>query len=219
MTEKQKELVKKAFAKNPVMSTLEDDEALFSDAGFTLCTYGSGEVIFTPSSYKKAFAVVVSGSINVSKDSGQSHLVMKKTVVGGGFGAAALFGNTGEYASTVTAMDKNTTVAMIDEEAMIRLMVREPQVSIAYISFLSDRIRYLNTRIDTFASGSAGIRLIRFLLAESPCEISMQRLSEVLGVSRVTLYREMEKLEDSGAVAREGKRILVTDKRLLENLL
>jgi CRP-like cAMP-binding protein len=219
MTEKQKELVKKAFAKNPVMSTLKDVEALLSDPGFTLCTYSSGEVIFTPSSYKKAFAVVASGSINVSKDSGQSRIVMKKTVAGGGFGAAALFGNTGEYASTVTAMEKNTVVAMIDEEAMIRLMGREPHVSIAYISFLSDRIRYLNTRIDTFASGSAGTRLIRFLLAESPCEISMQRLSEVLGVSRVTLYREMEKLEESGAVAREGKHILVTDKRLLENLL
>jgi len=84
---------------------------------------------------------------------------------------------------------------------------------------LSDRIRYLNSKIDSFASGNAINRLAKFLLAESPCEISMQSLSQVLGISRVTLYREMEKLESAGAVKREGKRLYVTDKHLLEKII
>jgi CRP-like cAMP-binding protein len=139
--------------------------------------------------------------------------------VGGGFGAAALFGNVEKYASTITATAKNTQIAMISEAAMKRLMIREPDVAVAYIGFLSDRIRYLNSKIDSFASGNASCRLAKFLLAEAPCEVSMQRLSQILGISRVTLYREMEKLESAHAVERNGKYIRVTDKKILEKIL
>ena len=192
---------------------------MLADEGFRLCTYKSGENVFTPESYEKSFGVVVSGSVSISKGNRASSVLMKKTSVGGGFGAAALFGNVLQYASTIRATSSQTTVALISEAAMVRLIEREPKIAISYIGFLSDRIRYLNSKIDTFATGNAGQRLIRFLLAEAPCEISMQGLSQLLGVSRVTLYREMEKLEQADLVKRDGKCICVADKELLEKNL
>lgn len=219
ITQKTQTLLDEAFSVNFVLSRLKDKEALYSDEGFEIRTYPSAQVIFTPDNYQSAFAVVISGSVLISKDNDTSVVVMKKTGVGGCFGAAALFGNVERYASTITAASKNTKVAMISEPAMRRLMVREPEVALAYIGFLSDRIRYLNDKIDSFASGSASCRLARFLLAEAPCEISMQRLSQILGVSRVTLYREMEKLENAKVVMRNGKYIRVTNKELLEKIL
>lgn len=219
ISERKRMALSEAFAANAVLCKLQDKEALYSDPGFEIRAFTSGQVIFSPDDYQNAFAVVIKGSVLVSKENDGSCVVMKKTGVGGGFGAAALFGNVGRYASTITAASRITEIAMISEEAMKKLLVREPDVAVSYIGFLSDRIRYLNAKIDSFASGSAGNRLVKFLLAESPCEISMQRLSQILGVSRVTLYREMEKLENAGVVKRDGKYICITNKELLENFL
>lgn len=219
ISERKRMALCEAFAANAVLCKLQDKEALYSDPGFEIRAFSSGQVIFSPDDYQNAFAVVIKGSVLVSKENDGSCVVMKKTGVGGGFGAAALFGNVGRYASTITAASRVTEIAMISEEAMKKLLMREPDVAVAYIGFLSDRIRYLNAKIDSFASGSAGNRLAKFLLAESPCEISMQRLSQILGVSRVTLYREMEKLENAGAVKRDGKYICITNKESFEKFL
>ena len=217
--EKKQAMIFEAFDANPVLKSVKDRQALLDDAGFEVRTYSSGKVIFSPIDYQNAFAVVIKGSVIVSKGSESSPVVMKKTGVGGGFGAAALFGNVGTYASTITSAARDTQVAMIFEDAMKKLILREPDVAIAYIGFLSDRVRYLNFKLDSFASGNAINRLAKFLLAEAPCEVSMQALSRVLGVSRVTLYREMDKLVSAGVVTREGKVLCVTDKHLLEKFL
>lgn len=219
ISDKKQAALYEAFAANPVLCKVQNKDVLVSDIGFEIRSFSSGQVIFSPDNYENAFAVVIKGSVLVSKGDSASAVVMKKTGVGGGFGAAALFGNVGKYASTITAASRVTEIAMISEDAMKKLLVREPEVAVAYIGFLSDRIRYLNSKLDSFATGSAGARLAKFLLAESPCEISMQRLSQILGVSRVTLYREMEKLENAGVVKREGKYICITSKELLEKFL
>lgn len=219
ISERKRAILSQAFSANPVLCKVQDRDALIKDDGFEIREFSSGQTIFSPDNYENAFAVVVKGSVLVSKGEGGSPVVMKKTGVGGGFGAAALFGNVGRYASTITAASRSTQIAMISEDAMKKLLKREPDVAVAYIGFLSDRIRYLNSKIDSFASGSAGARLAKFLLAESPCEISMQRLSQILSVSRVTLYREMEKLESAGVVKREGKYICITNKQSLEKFI
>ncbi|MFR7473244.1 MAG: Crp/Fnr family transcriptional regulator [Christensenellales bacterium] len=86
-----------------------------------------------------------------------------------------------------------------------------------YLSFLTGRIFYLNRRIDAYTGGSAECRLAMYLLDNQqdgvPPKVTlpfgMNKLAELLGIGRASLYRAMETLEKKGIVAREGKCIAI----------
>ncbi len=81
-----------------------------------------------------------------------------------------------------------------------------------YLSFLTGRIFYLNRRIDAYTGGSAECRLAMYLLDNQqdgvPPKVTlpfgMNKLAELLGIGRASLYRAMETLEKKGIAARKG---------------
>ena len=77
---------------------------------------------------------------------------------------------------------------------------------------LSQRIRFLNGKIDAFAAPSAREGLYRHLLAvqrEGRAEIpgGYSRLARDLNMGRASLYRSLEGLEREGLIRREGRTV------------
>lgn len=92
-------------------------------------------------------------------------------------------------------------------EAMQRLL-ENPQVSLNYIRFLSDRIQFLNRRMPALPHPMPSRRCCPSFVSShsSRCEgVSMVKLSEVLNIGRTSLYRVVQQLEQNGVIKREGR--------------
>ena len=86
-----------------------------------------------------------------------------------------------------------------------------------YVRFLSDRIRFLNSKIATFTADSAKSKLMRYLVSQAELQnnpegnvvlpVSCQKLAESLNIGRASLYRAFEQLENDGLIRRSGKAV------------
>ena len=106
-------------------------------------------------------------------------------------------------------VDSCWTELFLHQNGQSRCFAKEnPQVSLNYIRFLSDRIQFLNRRIASFTAPNAEQTLLSFLRQQPQqrCEgVSMVKLSEVLNIGRTSLYRVVQQLEQNGVIKREGR--------------
>ncbi len=165
--------------------------------------YLKGEVIFSPEKFKRVLGVVLSGRIAVTK----GRLSVSELSTGSLFGAAALFNNEPEYASTLTAKTA-ATVLYFSQEAILTLINRDERIRMNYIRYLSARIRFLSEKVDTLGEISSEKRLARFLLknADDKGQVLGCNFSEIagrLGIGRASLYRELTKLEEAGVIRKD----------------
>ena len=165
--------------------------------------YLKGDVIFSPEKFERVLGVVLSGRIAVTK----GRLSVSELSKGSLFGAAALFNNEPEYASTLTAKTA-ATVLYFSQEAILTLINRDERIRMNYIRYLSARIRFLSEKDDTLGEISSEKRLARFLLknADDKGQVSGCNFSEIagrLGIGRASLYRELTKFEEAGIIRKD----------------
>ena len=175
-----------------------------------------GEVIYSPHDFRRCLGLILSGSVRVTKDT----LIVSTLQTGDIFGAAALFSDCEEYATTLTAMS-DCQVLFVPQAAVLELLRASPTFMERYVRYQSDRIRFLSRRLDTVSAGTAERRLAQFLLGmadpSGTLRISATALCRTLGVSRATLYRAFEVLEEDGAITRDGKAIRINDIKKLQS--
>ena len=130
------------------------------------------------------------------------------------FGAASIFGEWKKGASSIIA-ETDGEIIYIDESDFRELLIKNEKVTFNYIAFLTERIRFLNRRIDAFSAGSTEQRLYEFLLSNKDekgvftLTTSMSKLSSMLNVGRTSLYRDISSLESKGLIERKAKKIYV----------
>lgn len=167
-----------------------------------------GQAIYTPRRFRRCLGLVCRGRVQVSKET----LIISSLAPGDVFGAAALFQEGEDYATTLTALS-DCTVVLLPQERVAALLRSSPEFAENYVRYLSGRIRFLSRRLSAVSAGSAEGKLGQYLLSaagEDGCvAISATRLSASIGVGRATLYRAFEALEREGCIAREGKVIRV----------
>lgn len=125
------------------------------------------------------------------------------------FGAASVFGNWKNGMSSIIA-DTSCEVLYITEEKFCKILKQYPQMSLNYITYLSDRIRFLNRKLDAFTAKSTEERLYEYLLSQSDNDgninlnFGMAELARRLQVGRTSIYRDIESLESKGLIKRDG---------------
>lgn len=175
--------------------------------------FNKGETVYSEHNFSRAVALVISGSA-VAETNNENGVVMKKFTPGMCFGAAAVFGSSREYVSRVTA-ETETEIQFIPEEALTALFEKYPKTAVNYITFLSDRIRFLNNRLSVLSCQSAEDTVLKHLNSAADSNgyaylpESMTLLSKMLGLGRASLYRSLDTLEKNGHIIRENNRIKV----------
>ncbi len=125
------------------------------------------------------------------------------------FGAASMFGNWKDGMSSIVAKE-DCLVLYITEQNFTSLLKQYPQISLNYIEYLSDRIRFLNRKLDAFTAKSTEERLYEFLLSLSDSNgfvtlgFGMAELARRLNVGRTSLYRDISSLESKKLITRDG---------------
>ena len=198
-----------------------DTEQGFAEriAALEECTpqrFEAGKVIYEPSGFQKRLGVVMSGSAKVYGGKEGNFTLLNILKEGGVFGAAAMFGDCGEYCSRIVAAT-GCRVVFISEELLRVMMEESPKVAVNYITFLSDRVRFLNRKIATFTADNTAGRLMQYILDKQGMQetdevvlpVSMNKLAQALSISRASLYRAFDELENGGLIQRDGKTVRV----------
>ncbi len=198
----------------------ETVRAAFGAEDCSCLEFEPGEKIYTKNSFKKSMGIVLAGELKAFKPGTDgANLVLNTFFTGGIFGVAGLFNNTKQYVSEVVAV-KRSRVLFLPQQLLHRLFEQNYLIAENYISYLSNRICFLNSRIDNFTGGSAERRLASFLLSLSvhsddplvfdlPCTLT--QLSNTLDMGRASLYRAMDSLVELGIIRRDGRAITVVD--------
>ncbi len=179
-------------------------------AGLTVERYPPGAVIYSRQEFRQAMGVVLEGSLSVLKG---KELLLNILGPGQCFGAAAIFCPAEDYVTTVMAKTPSALV-FLSGQWLTGLFAQHPASAVAYIAFLSQRIRFLNRKIDSFTAPNAQETLYRHLLAAQQGDAvevagGYSQLARALNLGRASLYRALETLEAEGRIRREGKRILL----------
>lgn len=184
---------------------------------FSLCEYQPGETIFSKKEYRKSLSLIIKGCATARKVHGGKDLTIRSFVSGEIFGVASLFSQKDDYVSEIRA-DSICVVAFVPQEVVSEVFRRSPDAAISYISLLSQKIRYLNDKLDNISAPSALSKLCYYLLESQESIISMQSLAQTLGVSRMTLYRSIDTLLENGWIQKDGKKLTVLDRDALSRI-
>ena len=176
-----------------------------------------GETLYQPDRFSRCLGVLLSGGVRVTRDA----LAISILAPGDLFGAAALFNDRPDYATTLTAISP-CRVVLLTQALVSRLMDENSLIRDNYIRYLSGRIRFLSGKIRSLAADSAEGKLKQHLLTSlSPdrprLDCPATELAHRLGISRASLYRAFDALERQHLIQREGRSILVPDLKALES--
>lgn len=174
-------------------------------------SYSKNDIVFSRETYSPVICIIIKGEARVSK----GETVISHLKDGEIFGAAFLYNQSYEFENTVTALTP-LKVVIIEKSGVDELIKCDSSISFNYISYLSERIGFLNSKIEGYTKPSAEEKLMLYLqknadINNGKCEISvsMTELSHVLQISRASLYRVIETLEQQGKICRNGKKIYV----------
>ena len=174
-------------------------------------SYAKNDTVFSRETYSPVLCLIIKGEARVSK----GETVISHLKDGEIFGAAFLYNQSYEFENTVTALTP-LKVVIIEKNGVDELIKSDSSVSFNYISYLSERIGFLNSKIEGYTKPNAEEKLMLYLkknadINNGKCEISvsMTELSHVLQISRASLYRVIETLENQGKICRDGKKIYV----------
>lgn len=182
-----------------------------------LSRFSSGQVVYSPKKFRRCLGILLSGQLQVTK----GELTVSLLEPGELFGAAALYSDSPEYATTITAL-KGSRCLLLDQALVDRLLGEEPLIRENYLRYLTGRIRFLSGRLQSLAQSGAEGKLARYLLAnstEGTLTCSATDLAQRLGISRASLYRAFDTLERGGLIARSGKTITIPSLPALEGVL
>ena len=175
--------------------------------------FKKGEVIYSATHFPNAVGIIISGKAFAVTNNG-NRLYMNSFSEGTCFGAAAIFGNNNEYVSTITA-EVDIEILFLTEEILKKIFLEFPQTAINYIEFLSGKIRFLNKKVGLLSSGSAESTMLNYLttIADNCGNATLPRnmtlLSKTLGISRASLYRCLEALENEGLILKNKNTVKV----------
>lgn len=175
--------------------------------------FRKGEIIYTANKFSNSLGFICSGKAFAVTNGGQE-LFMNSFGEGACFGAAALFGGAENYVSTIIAKT-DTEVLFISEDTLNSIFTSFPKTSINYISFLSDKVRFLNKKLSMLSCSNADETVLNYLSSVRDSEgyalipKNMTLFSKMLGIGRASLYRSIDKLEENGKILRENNRIKV----------
>lgn len=192
-----------------------------------IVSYSKGDTIYSKDAYRRSLGVLLKGRAKINKQTPKKGVLLNNLAPGGVFGVASLFNEDERYVSNITAVSR-CTVMFIGEELLKKLFLADATVSVNYIAFLTQRIRFLNRKIDSFTGPSSRQKVAMYFMdaaadkggEDQVClPFKIKDLASALDIGRASLYRVFDVLQQEGAIERRGKTILITNKDILKNFL
>lgn len=179
--------------------------------------FPAGSLIFGPNQFRKAVGILLQGQAQAETCAEDKTVVLNRFTPSMLFGAAAVFRQAQHYVSEIRAKTRCTVLFLTDTE-LEAIFQEDFRAAKNYLSFLSQRIAFLNRKIDGFTRSSAEEKLALYLHGQCVKKTNgallpwaPTKLSQELGVSRVTAYRALERFCALGYLEKEGHQLRILD--------
>ncbi len=193
-------------------------------------SFKKGETIFGKENICRVLGIVLSGEVEIYKTlSDGQKLVLNNIAPPQVFGAASLFCENDTAMSEIAA-SKKCTVAMLGRDDVEDIFRECFKTSVNYLEFMSDRVCFLNRKIDSFTASTPEERLALFLVdsintnknSQNSDTVyingSVSRLAQSLNIGRASLYRAIDALEKEKIIEHTEKAFKITDKKRLYDI-
>ena len=192
----------------------EDRQKIADELTPSRFEYEKGDLIFSKEKNGRAVGFLLSGECEVLRirQDGKS-VLLNRLLPNDSFGILSVFSQDEDYPTEIYAR-KNTAVLFFSQDDIYKMIEKCPKVSLNIISFLTQRVVFLNKKIAAFSGSSVEQKLASLLYnsyrtqgAEFP--LNCKRCSEVLGVGRASVYRAIDSLAADGHISFENKKIKI----------
>ena len=145
------------------------------------------------------------------------------------FGFAAVLGSAAERvdATTLTAC----RLAALEPEVLEKAVADDPEFALNLVRYFIRRLQRRTQQVEDLVMLSFSSRLARWLVvaaedqgvalekgATFQCEFSQTLIASLIGVSRETVSRQLQKWEDRGLLSHAGKTICILDPVQLQRI-
>lgn len=208
-----------------------DDDNLTKVAHITSeKNYSKKNIVFHEGDYGDALYIIKNGRIKIAKvaiDGREKTLTILKA--GDFFGEMAIFDDMPRSA-TAEAMDHDVKLLSISKNDFEQLIMSTPSIAIKIMKDLTRRIRQVNEQVQDLAfkdvHGRVASTIYNLLKTEkevsknpkvSQLKMTHQDLANMVGSSRETVTRALNRLQDEGVISISHQQISVLDlDRLLD---
>ena len=185
-------------------------------------SFSKGETVFTAGEEEKKLGILLFGKAK-AVCSEEKKGSLKSFTAGDLFGAAGVFCKTGNEPFSKIKASGSCKIFFVTRAGVEKLILKNPKCALDYITFLSERVAFLNRRISTFTGGEAVARVAKYLLAAAGedliCRnINFSALAGSLDISRASLYRAKNELTEIKAISADNKDIIILDPDALKNI-
>jgi len=165
--------------------------------------------------------VVLDGVVRLSLfvEAGQE-LVLAYLPTGSLFGEQAALSRRGLDAQLVAIADDDCVVGKVTANDLTDFVLEHPDALIDLMGITGKKTSLFLQALARSSFGTAGARVATILNAlGAKCDqvsISQERLAQLSGLTRVTVAKQLHRLEATGAIALGRSRIVISDTALLQ---
>ena len=183
--------------------------------------YNKNETVFSEVKFASQLGIIITGEITVIKNHYSGKLIKLNTLKPGYLlGISAIFNDKMNYPSELIAQ-KLSKIIFIKQDELMKIFAINSKVLENYLGYVSNRINFLNNKIEVFTYNNIEDRVLHFLRLRcteinSPVEIKMTKtdLANYLAISRSSLYRALDKLQQSNCIQLINGNIYLADKAM-----
>ncbi len=187
-----------------------------TEGSFSERIFSAGEDIASPDVKNVPVGLILDGRASVSSADDGKRVLLRTVGTGAVFGIATLYSDDSPFPTKINAISR-CRVLFIERTAVCALIQNDGSANRDFLTFLSNRIVYLNKKINAFTAGNAERRLSLFLADNETngvysSDISMVALADMLDIGRASLYRAFDRLTKDGLIEKKDKVIIIKDK-------
>ncbi|MGV8058489.1 MAG: Crp/Fnr family transcriptional regulator [Smithellaceae bacterium] len=187
-----------------------------------------GQLVIGETDQIRAFYVVISGQLKLSKSSPEGkEQTLSLLGTGDPFGLCTAFA-TDSFPASAMAIEESAVI-IIPGQFMEAIAKKEPALLLNIIQILSQRLKESMTLIESLALKEIPERLSSFLLHalskgtgeknnKLEMTISQRELAKILGATPEALSRSLRKMSNDGIITVDGRMITILDRKALEEL-
>ncbi|SET50320.1 Crp/Fnr family transcriptional regulator [Lacrimispora sphenoides] len=183
---------------------------------YGMCNLKKGSLVSNRYQGEKSIGIVVTGEITVSSFTPDGkELTLRQIYPKDCFGICTVL-TQAEMPNTLQCMCP-TTVLYIKKSELLKVLKRDPELMLHIMTIFNKKILFLQKKVEMLNTTSAKARLADYLVshANSNGVVSLRTgktgLCSCLGISRATLYRELDNFRISQAIEYTEQKIVIRD--------
>ena len=200
---------------------------IFKEYNYQLAKYNKNDIIALEYEPCNKIGLIISGSIDIKRILSSNNVIHLSSLSSRNlFGEVIAFSDINLYPATVISTT-SSEILFINKVNFIKFCTDNTNFLNSFLNDLTNKIIALNKSITTLSLTSIRQKISNFLLNEYKIQGSVfirlnmtkQKLSEILGIPRPSLSRELINMKDLGIIDYSRDFIKILDKEELENLL